>query len=102
MPQLRISSCSFARAAHCSQPARPGEPSVIESPSAATTVRALARAAIGPLRDLLRLAFVLGDDVVAAAACDDGFDIGNVMAGSDREVMRVRPKLLVVGMRHVN
>src|SRR3954451_18661304 len=100
MPQLRISSCWLSRAAHWSQPIRAGEPSVIESPSAATTVRALVGAAIGLLRDLS--AVVLPDEVVAVAAREDCLDVGNVVAGSDRKVMRVRAKLLVLGVRHVN
>src|SRR3954451_10122270 len=100
MPQLRISSCWLSRAAHWSQPVRPGEPSVIESPSAATTVRALVGAAIGLLRDLPAL--VLPDDVVAVAAREDCLDVGNVMAGSDRKLVRVGTQLLVLGVRHVD
>src|SRR5689334_9306725 len=102
MPQFRNSRCGSARAAHWSQPVRPGEPSVIESPRAATTVRALVGAGIGPLRDLLGLASVLADDFVALVARDDGLDVGNVMAGSDRKVMGIRAKLLVLGMSHLD
>src|SRR5436190_5238840 len=102
MPQLRISSVSSARAAHLSQPANPGEPSVIESPSAATRVRGLVSPAIGALRNLLRDAPVLLDDVVAAPLRDDAFDIRNLMARMRRELMGVGAELLELGVGHLD
>src|SRR5437867_9043844 len=97
MPQLRNSSRESARAAQYSHwllsfpPRREsysGDPSVIESPSAATTIRSAAW--IGLLCNLRRLAFSLANDVVAIALLDDVLDLGNLVSRVDGEVGRSR------------
>src|ERR671936_332007 len=94
MPQFRISKRGSARAAHTSQPSRLGEPSVIESPSAATTITSPAR--VGSARDLLRLTFELAHDVVAGALLDNFLDVRRLVPRGNREGVRVRSQLLVV------
>src|SRR2546423_10733935 len=99
MPQFRNSSRGSAWAAQWSQPVEPGEPSVIESPSAATRIRGLSRSGIGALRDLLRYPLLLLDDVVALTTIDDPFQARAFVTGIDREPMRLGAKLFVLLMR---
>src|SRR5437773_540604 len=75
-----------------------GQPLVVESPSAATTMRSAS--GIGLARDLGRLPFALPDDVVALSLVDDRVDIGDLVAGKHREVRRVTAKGLVFRARH--
>src|SRR3954447_17571759 len=102
MPQLRMSRDGSARPAHWSQPVRPGDPSVIESPSAATTRRRLVGSGIGALRDQPREPLVLADDLVAVELLHDGLHVRRHMARMDGEVVGVRAQALELGMGHVN
>src|SRR5919198_3107179 len=102
MPQLRISSRGSARAAQTSQPRWPGDPSVIESPSAATTTRPSVLSGIALLRDQLRQTLVLLDDVVARATLDHLFEVGRLVTGKYGELLRVRADLLIFGTRHAD
>src|SRR6184192_1913849 len=104
MPQLRNSSRASARAAQyshwlVSSPPRSesysGDPSVIESPTAATTIRSVPR--IGLLCNLRSLAVALADDVVAVALLEDVLHLGNRVSGIDGEMRRFRAHLFVLG-----
>src|SRR5438105_2629330 len=73
----------------------PGGPSMIESPSATTTVGPSA-SGIGLLGDLRGGALALPDEVVGAPAVDHLVDVRLLVAGIDGEVGRVGPQLLVL------
>src|SRR5437764_10572725 len=103
MPQSRNSSRSSASAAQyshwlLSSPPRresySGEPSVIESPRAATTIRSAPW--IGLLCNLRGLAFALADDVVAVALLDDVLHLGNLVSRVDGKMRRLRAHLFVL------
>src|SRR6266540_474507 len=96
-----MSSRGSARAAQTSQPGKPGEPSVIESPRAATTIRSLILAWIRLLRDQPCHAF-LADEVVLSAPLDDLFHLRRLVPRVHGELVRVRAKLLVLAVGHAD
>src|SRR5919204_1104028 len=110
MPQLRNSRRGSARAAQyshwlVSSPPRrewcSGDPSVIESPTAATTnVSSAPR--IRLLGDLRRFALVLSHDVIPTTALEDVLHIRLLVAGEHGEVRRVAPELLVLVAAHAD
>jgi hypothetical protein len=73
---------------------------VIESPSAATTMRPLGSSGIGLLRDPLRGASVLLDDVVALSPLDHALHVGDLMTRIHREAVRLGTDVLVLGLGH--
>jgi hypothetical protein len=75
---------------------------VIESPTAATTIRASSGFGIRLLRDLLRDPLVLVDDVVTLSSRDDLFDLRKLVAWVDREEVWVAAKLFVFGSGHAD
>src|ERR671935_292549 len=107
MPQFRKDRRGSARAAQyshwlvSSSPRRAsysGDPSVIESPSAATTSESVPRMRFPG--DARRLAFALSDHVIAVAPLDDALDVRDLVTRIDREQRGILPQRLVVSDRH--
>src|SRR6185312_4606513 len=80
----------------------PGDPSVIESPSAATITKRLVRARVRALRDQLWNPLVLAHDVVAVVAFHDALDVRYLVAGVHCELVRLRAQMLELGVSHLD